>query len=46
MSRSDCSTSAGATPAFSSRSGLEVMSVPTMRRSPERTRSTGTAAAS
>jgi hypothetical protein len=46
MSRSAGSTCAGGTPAACSRSGLEVISVPTTSRSPERMRSTGVAAAS
>ena len=44
--RSDASTSAGFTPAPSSRAGVEVMSVPTTTRSPDAMRSTGFAAAS
>jgi hypothetical protein len=46
MSRSDCSTSAGFTPAASSRVGFDVISVPISTISPDFTRSTGVAAAS
>jgi hypothetical protein len=46
MVRSDAWISAAGTPAFSSRSGVDVNSVSTSMMSPEAMRSTGVAAAS